>query len=275
MLRQPLGQRILRYASLDDIAIWGVLALILLDWDRVGRQAAFLIGFAAATWLARRLMARIGEDDRWHASLIWLAAAAASRRTGRGCTSWSARSWRARCSTPPGSIASRLDRFRHFVLLAVMPVFFLSTGLRRNGRSAGSRCSPPPRCCSRHRCSGSSRASASPGGCLKWPKGEATTIGWLLQTKALIMISFVNILLDKGIVTNATFTALLLMMAVASTMLTVCRWWHRDWGVGENGTDKRSFSPPWKGGPGVGGSATARDGRRDRFRDTKRAFSRT
>jgi len=28
ILRQPLGQRILRYASLDDIAIWGVLALI-------------------------------------------------------------------------------------------------------------------------------------------------------------------------------------------------------------------------------------------------------
>ena len=32
ILRQPIGQRILRYASLDDIAIWGVLALILLDW---------------------------------------------------------------------------------------------------------------------------------------------------------------------------------------------------------------------------------------------------
>ena len=28
ILRQPIGQRILRYASLDDIAIWGVLASI-------------------------------------------------------------------------------------------------------------------------------------------------------------------------------------------------------------------------------------------------------
>jgi hypothetical protein len=34
------------------------------------------------------------------------------------------------------------------------------------------------------------------------------------------MIIFVNILLDKQIITNATFTALLLM-AVASTMLTI------------------------------------------------------
>ena len=45
-------------------------------------------------------------------------------------------------------------------------------------------------------------------------------IGWLLQTKALIMIIFANILLDKAIITSATFTALLLM-AVASTMLTI------------------------------------------------------
>ena len=43
ILRQPLGQRILRYASVDDVAIWGVLALILMDWDRVGRQGGFLL----------------------------------------------------------------------------------------------------------------------------------------------------------------------------------------------------------------------------------------
>ena len=34
------------------------------------------------------------------------------------------------------------------------------------------------------------------------------------------MIIFANVLLDKGIITSATFTALLLM-AIASTMLTV------------------------------------------------------
>jgi Kef-type K+ transport system membrane component KefB len=58
------------------------------------------------------------------------------------------------------------------------------------------------------------------GRILKWEKGEASIIGWLLQTKALIMIIFANILLDKAIITNETFTALLLM-AVASTMLTI------------------------------------------------------
>jgi hypothetical protein len=41
----------------------------------------------------------------------------------------------------------------------------------------------------------------------------------LLQTKALIMIIFVNILLDRQVISGGTFTALLLM-ALASTMLT-------------------------------------------------------
>ncbi|MBV8497055.1 MAG: cation:proton antiporter, partial [Gammaproteobacteria bacterium] len=45
ILRQPLGQRILRYASLDDVAIWGVLAVILMDWGRLGRQAGYLACF--------------------------------------------------------------------------------------------------------------------------------------------------------------------------------------------------------------------------------------
>src|SRR3954454_12734178 len=44
ILREPLGQRLLRYASLDDVAIWGVLAVILLDWDRVTRQLGFSRG---------------------------------------------------------------------------------------------------------------------------------------------------------------------------------------------------------------------------------------
>jgi hypothetical protein len=41
-----------------------------------------------------------------------------------------------------------------------------------------------------------------------------------LQTKALIMIIFVNVLLDKGLISGETFTALLLM-AVVSTLLKV------------------------------------------------------
>jgi Kef-type K+ transport system membrane component KefB len=58
------------------------------------------------------------------------------------------------------------------------------------------------------------------GRILKWERGEATLVGWLLQTKALIMIIFANVLLDRQVITSETFTSLL-VMAVLSTMLTV------------------------------------------------------
>ena len=53
LLGQPLGQRVLRYASLDDVAIWAVLAAILLDLERLGRQLGFLLVFALAGWSRR------------------------------------------------------------------------------------------------------------------------------------------------------------------------------------------------------------------------------
>ena len=58
------------------------------------------------------------------------------------------------------------------------------------------------------------------GKILKWEKGEASIIGWLLQTKGLIIIIFANVLADKHIITSATFTApTLLDWAKASARL--------------------------------------------------------
>jgi Kef-type K+ transport system membrane component KefB len=58
------------------------------------------------------------------------------------------------------------------------------------------------------------------GRILGWRRGEDALIGWLLQTKALIMIIFANVLLDRQVITATAFTALLLM-AVGSTMLSI------------------------------------------------------
>ena len=73
VLREPLGKRVLRYASLDDVMIWGVLALILLDFDRVGKQAIFLALLVPVSMGYRKLMRRIPESDRWYVGMVWLA----------------------------------------------------------------------------------------------------------------------------------------------------------------------------------------------------------
>jgi Kef-type K+ transport system membrane component KefB len=109
--------------------------------------------------------------------------------------------------------------FRKYVLLLIMPIFFLSTGLRTDwelknpiviglaivlfvvqafGKMLGV------------------RISAVING---WNKRDAMTIGWLLQTKALIEIIFCTVMLDKGIISAQMFTALL-FMAIFSTVAT-------------------------------------------------------
>ena len=129
ILRQPIGQRILRYASLDDVAIWGVLAIIIMDWERVGRQAVFLALFALATFAFRRLMLRLREEDRWFAALIWLIAC------GFGAD-WSGLHYMVGAFLAGVVMDAhwfkqeRLDQLFQTVLFILMPVFFLSTGLR-------------------------------------------------------------------------------------------------------------------------------------------------
>lgn len=113
-----------------------------------------------------------------------------------------------------------MDLLRHHVLLVIMPVFFLSTGLRTNWNVGGSAVFIAAAVLLVASVAGKLIGVHIAGRILKWRPGEASIIGWLLQTKALIMIIFANILLDKQIITSETFTALLLM-AVASTMLTV------------------------------------------------------
>ena len=219
ILRQPIGQRILRYASMDDIAIWGVLALILLDWQRIGKQLLFLLSFAIASWLLRRLMLWLQERDRWYVGLMWLLIC------GLGAD-WSGLHFMVGAFLA-GAVMdrhwfdqSRMDMLRHNVLLVMMPVFFLSTGLRTNWTMGGPAVLLVGGVLLTASVSGKLLGMRLAGRILKWQPGESSLIGWLLQTKALIMIIFVNVLLDKKIITNTTFTALLLM-AVGSTMLTI------------------------------------------------------
>jgi Kef-type K+ transport system membrane component KefB len=219
ILRLPIGQRILRYASLDDIAIWGVLAVILTDWMRIGRQVVFLVLFALVAGLLHRVMTRLPEADRWYVALVWLIACALGADwcglhymigaflAGAVCDArWFDR--------------DKLDQLRHHVLLVLMPVFFLSTGLRTqwgvDGWVVFAAAAWLLVACISGKLLGIWIASKLLG----WQRGEAALVGWLLQTKALIEIIFASVLLDKQIITAPTFTALLLM-AVASTMLTV------------------------------------------------------
>jgi Kef-type K+ transport system membrane component KefB len=201
------------------VAIWAVLALILMDWARIGRQAGFLAAFALAAYAFRRLMIRIPERDRWYMALIWLAACALG-------ADWAGLHFMVGAFLAGAVVEAawfdqaQMDALRHHVLLVIMPVFFLSTGLRTDWALGGVAVLLAAALLLAAAVTGKLLGAHLAGRLLGWAPGESAIVGWLLQTKALIMIIFASILLDKQIITSEAFTALLLM-AVASTMLTV------------------------------------------------------
>ena len=169
--------------------------------------------------LYRRLMVRLPAADRWYVALIWLAACAFG-------ADWSGLHFMVGAFLA-GVVMdaawfeqAKMDLLRNHVLIVLMPVFFLSTGLRTNWALGGAAVFVVALVLLVASVGGKLVGTHIAGRLLHWQSGEAGIIGWLLQTKALIMIIFANVLLDKQIITAETFTALLLM-AVASTMLTV------------------------------------------------------
>jgi Kef-type K+ transport system membrane component KefB len=183
LLRAAFGQRVLRFASLDDIAIWSVLALILLDGDRILRQSGFILVFALAALLIRRVIAALPERDRWFVGLIWLFACALG-------ADWSGLHYMVGAFLAGVVLdrqlfgEARVDLLRANVLMVLMPVFFMSTGLRTTWEAGGLHVFLAGALLLVASVGGKLAGVALAGRILGWKRGEAALVGWLLQTKA-------------------------------------------------------------------------------------------
>jgi Kef-type K+ transport system membrane component KefB len=218
ILRTELGQRVLRCASFDDILIWAVLAVILMDWTRLANQAVFLSVYALAAWQLRTWMPKFNQQDRWSVSVIWLVVCAL-------LADWAGLHFMVGAFLAGVIIDSewfdqqQLDSFRNTVLLVLMPVFFLSTGLRTSWELGGVTVILVALALFATQFISKQVGVRLAGTYLNWDPAQTKIIGYLLQTKALIEIIFASVLLDKGIITSAMFTVLLLM-ALMSTVVT-------------------------------------------------------
>jgi Kef-type K+ transport system membrane component KefB len=182
-------------------------------------QLAFLVSFAVLAPWVRKGLRLVGETERWALGLMWLLLCSlGSDASGLHFMVGAFlagviidRHW---------FNEERYDLVRHTVLIFLMPVFFLSTGLRTKWDVGGAQVFLAAGVLLAVSVAGKRLGVYLAGRWLGWGPGEARLIGWLLQTKALIEIIFATILLDKGVISANAFTALLLM-AVSSTMLTI------------------------------------------------------
>jgi Kef-type K+ transport system membrane component KefB len=218
-LGAPIAQRVLRYASLDDIAIWIVLAAILMDLQRLGLQLTFVAGFAACSPGYRRLMPRLDPADRWFTGIIWLVLSSWAAEAG-GLHFMIGAFLAGAVTDPEWFDERRRGEMRNAVLVLLMPVYFLVAGLRTDWGIDSATVLAVAGALLAAAIAGKLLGVQLAGRILGWPTGEARLIGWILQTKGLILIVFTGVLLDKRLISRETFTALLIM-GLASTILTV------------------------------------------------------
>lgn len=219
ILGTPLGQRIIRYASVDDLLLWAVLAALLMDVKRLLAEVLFLGGVLGVGVVLRRGMPRLSAPDRWQISLIWLLACAVGAEAS-GLHFMVGAFLSGVLLEAEWFGEERLEALREHVLTLLMPVFFLLTGLRTHWQAPFPDVYLVALLLLLASISGKLIGAFMAGRVLRWERGEWSLVGWLLQTKALIMIIFITILEDQGIISTETFAALL-FSAVASTVLTV------------------------------------------------------
>lgn len=218
ILKSEIGVRCLRYASFDDIAIWTVFALILLDWNRLARQGLFFLLFIICAFFIIKYSYKIPEKDRVHFSIFWLILCAY------------ASDWAGLHYLVGGFLAGfvlnedwigkeTLGNLRKYILLLIMPVFFLNTGLKTNWELTDLTVIYLSLALFLCQALGKILGVSISAKILGWPSRDARMVGWLLQTKALIEIIFCTVMLDKGIISTEMFTALL-FMAIMSTVAT-------------------------------------------------------
>jgi Kef-type K+ transport system membrane component KefB len=219
LLGNSIGQRSMRYASLDDVLLWFVLAILLMNWERIGGQLLFLLAFGGAAFYVRKFMASLTEAHCWYFALIWLVAVSLA-------ADWLGLHFIEGAFLAGAAVDAaifdrqKLDWLRQNVLMILMPVFFLSSGLKVNLAGGGIEIFEVAAVLLLASVAGKLLGVHIAGRISKWQDRESSIIGWLLQTKGLTMIVFANVLLDSHIISSGAFAALVIV-AIVSTMLTV------------------------------------------------------
>lgn len=230
-LKRRIGQLALACAALNDALLWALLAGVLALGAGGDERSAWLPLVGGAVYLVlllgvvrpaldRSLAGRAGEaGDIGLAAGCGLALASAAVTELLGLHHILG-AFLAGVAVPPRARGALLERLEAPVTVALMPFFFVLTGLRTTidlGSGAFLAAFLLPTLATTAGKLGGTAVLARAAG-ETWP--TALGLGALMQTKGLMEVVVLTVLLEAGLVAPVTFSALVLM-ALASTAATM------------------------------------------------------
>lgn len=225
-----VGALALAAGACDDVAAWGMLAVLLAVLGADPRIAALAIGggalFALAAWtlvrpLARRLVERSGPDALGSGGL-------AAALLGLMLASWITDSIRLYAvfgafvfglAMPRGPFAERLrERVEPATTALLLPTFFAYSGLNtRLGLLDTPALWAAAALVLLAATLGKGLACGAAARLVGYSAAEATAVGTLMNARGLMELILLNIGLERGVITPTTFT-ICVLMAVATTL---------------------------------------------------------
>ena len=233
LIESRLGQTALALAALNDAALWLMLA-VLLALSRGSAGGAMLVLGLSAAWLTvmllvvRPLLARAARRGADEPTMLVLSLSVAFASAGVADSfglGYLIGGFVAGAVMPAQSRASLLARLEPLVATLLLPFFFVVTGLRALIEPGSLAFLGMFALLSLATIVGKVLGTALPA---RW-NGEdwpsALAMGALMQTKGLMEVVVLSVLLDSGLIGRSVYSALV-AMALLTTVLTapMVRW---------------------------------------------------
>jgi Kef-type K+ transport system membrane component KefB len=237
-----LGQVSLALAALNDAALWLVLAVVLaLSAGRGGGAlsalALTLAWGGALVWLVRPLLARLeaavgaGGDDGGRMLVAAVAAAFASGAAAEAIgIGYIVGGFAAGAVMPRGCRAALLARLEPVAAIVLLPFFFMATGLKALIEPDSAAFLAVFAAATAATVAGKVAGAALPARAAGERWSFALALGVLMQTKGLMEVVVLAVLLDAGLIGQTVFSALVAMAIVctlaAAPLARLALAWH-------------------------------------------------
>lgn len=228
-LHTPLGQTALGLAAINDAGLWAGLTVLLLFMALGGAMVtallmpAYLAGVVVVRWLLARLAARVtlrGDAVLIGGVCLAFGSAALAEFVGIGYVFGA---FLAGYMIPDAWRSALIARLEWPATFILMPFFFMATGLRTKADLLATSTILLVLALVGTTLVGKMLGAGVPALLAGATWREAASLGALLQTKGLMEVLVATILLDHGVISAASFSALVLMAiictAIAAPML--------------------------------------------------------
>lgn len=228
LMNTRLGTEALGCAAVNDAALWVVVAALLAasqggtPWQVAGMTVAAVV-FALLLWcvvrplldrLVRHANGRVSEREVVVVSVGLLASALATELMGLhavvGAFAFGA-------VVPKPLARDLLGRFESFLMVVVLPFFFIATGLKTQLDSVGDAWVVFA-LTTLVSIAAKLGAAALPARRQGWAWSDALALGALVGCKGLMELVVLTLLLDKGILSASGFSGMVLMALVTTAL---------------------------------------------------------